>query len=251
MCCFSRPVEHVNATRIFARPVLDGRQVIVYTMTLSAPEPLAMILPIPTRRGAGEDAVQFVSLLDYRHLFSDIERGFPEPETLGPLGRSAPAAGGGNTLRVVQVGSFVASFVPRVADFERLDSQFRLPAGVWEKLPQYGDFGFAVFRLKSGRARIHPMAFTFPTAIPGKLFFPTVHIHDGVVHREAEFDHALYCQVTRAGQRAMAEWNESAWPASRFVNVKQANDLVVADRHIYRRTLSGVLPNQDVLLEAA
>ena len=40
------------------------------------------------------------------------------------------------------------------------------------------------------------MAFDFPRAAK-KLFFPTVHIHDGKVHDKADFDHALYCQAVR------------------------------------------------------
>jgi hypothetical protein len=47
MCCFSRPVEHVSNTSIFARPVAKGRQALVYTIQLNAREDLAMILPIP------------------------------------------------------------------------------------------------------------------------------------------------------------------------------------------------------------
>ena len=51
MCCFSRPVEFVNATRIFARAENAHRQFVVYAMTMSAKEDLAMILPLPVRAG--------------------------------------------------------------------------------------------------------------------------------------------------------------------------------------------------------
>jgi hypothetical protein len=34
-----------------------------------------------------------------------------------------------------------------------------------------------------------------------------VHIHDGDVHQEAEFDHVLYCQ--RMGQENLSHWEES------------------------------------------
>lgn len=252
MCCFSRPVISVSATSIFARPTSDGRQVLVYSMSLHAREPLAMILPIPVAAGAGEKALRFVNLEGYPDFFSYLKRGFPEP---------LPAAGGkammpmsdarAKPLAVEKVGSFVASFVPRIADFSRLDERFRLDDGVWQKLGQYADYGFAVFQLQSGRAKIHPMAFLFPTAQPGAIFFPTVHIHDGKVHPRAEFDHALYCQVAKGGLHSVTRWEESAQPAGRYVDVKHAQNLVVGERHLYRRLMHGTLANEDVVLRAA
>ena len=38
MCCFSRPVDRVANTNIFARSAKEGRQFLVYSMTLSAKE---------------------------------------------------------------------------------------------------------------------------------------------------------------------------------------------------------------------
>lgn len=248
MCCFSRPVELVAATRIFARPVAGGRQVIIYSMELGAPEDLAMILPISVALPSHDDAVNFVNLEGYPRLFNDMEKGFEEPPA-ATLGRSRPPSVAG--LKVVNVGSFVASFVPRVRDFSRLDPQFRLPSAVWEKLNQYADYGFAVFQLRRGHARIHPMAFTFPRRHLDRLFFPTVHIHDGKVHPRADFDHILYCQVSRSGQRALADWRESDLPAGRFVDRRKARDLVVSDHHVFRRQMKGTFANEDVLLAAA
>ena len=51
-------------------------------------------------------------------------------------------------LKVHSVGKFVASFVPSQSDFDRLDPQFVIPKESWAKLPEYQDFGFAVFQLK-------------------------------------------------------------------------------------------------------
>src|SRR5207248_7445223 len=112
----------------------------------------------------------------------------------GWQGRALPhsASKSDGLLNVVDVGSFEASFVPTIPDFERLDERFRLPTGTWDQLPQYKQYGFTVFKLKPGAKVIHPMAFEFPRAAPARLFFPTVHIHDGKVHDTATFDHALY-----------------------------------------------------------
>jgi hypothetical protein len=51
MCCFSRPVISVSATNIFARAAEDGRQFLVYSMTLNAKDDLAMVLPLPVKIG--------------------------------------------------------------------------------------------------------------------------------------------------------------------------------------------------------
>jgi hypothetical protein len=162
-----------------------------------------------------------------------------------------PPAAAGAKLEVVQVGSFEASFVPTVNDFSRLDERFRLPANTWAQLPGYSDHGFAVFKLKSGNAKVHPMAFSFPRRDPNALFFPTVHIHDGKVHPKADFDHALYCQPSANAQPEIHGWEESYANACRFMQVDKAKGLILADQHCYRKELRGRLPNRDTLVGMA
>jgi hypothetical protein len=88
MCCFSRPVKSVSATNIFARVGPKGNQVTVYSMTLSAAEDLAMILPIPVKQPAPDNGVRFVNLEGYPKFFSDMQVGFVV-DSFGP----AAAAG--------------------------------------------------------------------------------------------------------------------------------------------------------------
>ena len=249
MCCFSRPIETVADTNIFARAGKAGRQYLVYSMKFAAGEELAMILPIPTPKGSPEDAVKFINLEKYEAFFDDLKKGFPEPPLpRGPkLGDKKDDAPKSKDLPVVEVGSFVASFVPAIKDFDRLDKQFRLPDGVWGKLPQYKDFGFAVFKLKKpekkdGTQKVHPMAFDFPRAEKDLLFFPTVHIHDGSVPAKAAFDHALFCQTNEAPAR----WEESPGHASSFVKVKETQGIVEPDAHLYRKLMKGTFDNKDV-----
>src|SRR5262245_50065328 len=197
MCCFSQNVDVVADTNIFARGSADGRQFLVYSMRFAAVQDLAMILPIPTPPNSPENAVRFINLEKYPDLFDDLRAGFPVPRSKNGA-KSDKDDAPPKKLAVVEVGSFVASFVPTVKDFARLDAQFRLPDGVWDKLPQYKEFGFAVFKLKKpekGTQKVHPMAFEFPRALKDVLLFPTVHIHDGTVPAKAGFDHALFCQV--------------------------------------------------------
>jgi len=251
MCCFSRPVQSVSATNIFARSGADGRQSLVYSMTLRAKEDLAMVLPLPVKPGSGEGVVNFVDLKDYPDFFADLRKGFPEPVAAGGGARSrtlgaAPRA----KLEVVTVGNFEASFVPTVADFSRLDERFRLPPGTWDKLPAYHDHGFAVFKLKPGESKIHPMAFSFPRAKPSELFFPTVHIHDGKVRERAKFDHVLYCQRGAADQFNLLDWEESFRPAAAFMQLSKAKDLLDGGEHCYKRVLTGTLSNRDTVLKS-
>jgi hypothetical protein len=246
MCCFSRAVDKVADTTIFARASKEGRQFLVYAMSLSAKEDLAMILPIPVPKAPKEDAVRFLNLEKYEDFFKDMRAGFPQPKSDDrgdSLSKGGPPPG---SLKVVEVGSFEASFVPTVKDFSRLDERFRLPAKVWDDLPQYKDYGFAVFKLKKGAKRIHPMAFEFPRANPKKLFFPTVHIHDGKVHDKADFDHELYCQLS--GEDLATKWEESPQPAGMFLKVEKAQGLLEADAHVYRMRLRGKRKNEDTLV---
>lgn len=249
MCCFTRSVNFVSDTCIFARATRQKRQLLAYSMKVGAPEDLAMILPIPVAAGTPDDGVSFINLEKYPALFPDLARGF-EPVTLS-ASNYAPAGASRGTLKVEQVGSFVASFVPAVRDFGRLDPRFRLPDAAWKRLGQYASFGFAVFQLRKGAGRVHPMAFAFPTARPDDLFFPTVHIHDGEVHPKAHFDHSLYCQVGRSGLRSLVSWEESNAPADNFIEIGRAQGLVTADQHVRRRKLIGNLPNEDTWLRVA
>jgi hypothetical protein len=251
MCCFSRPVQSVSATHIFARAGADGRQFLVYSMTLRTKEELAMVLPLPVKPGSGEKAVSFIDLKDYPDFFADLRKGFPELLVI-PGGAPTRSLGAlpPSKLEVVTVGNFEASFVPSVADFSRLEERFRLPTGTWEKLPAYRDHGFAVFKLKSGEAKVHPMAFSFPRAKPMELFFPTVHIHDGKVHESAKFDHVLYCQRGATDQFTLLDWEESFRPAGFFMQLNKAKEILDGGGHCYKRTLIGTLPNKDTVLKS-
>lgn len=252
MCCFSRPVQRVEKTSIYARRSAPGRQVLVYSATVTARERLAMILPLPVPPGSGEGAVRFVALDGYPDLMRHVARGF-EP-LMDFAARSGAPLRAPQHLRVHQVGAFEASFVPTVRDFSRLDPRFSLPRSVWEALPAYADYGFAVFQLsgfeRSGLTRlfargatktIHPMALELATRDPDRLFFPTVHVHDGEVHADADFDHVLYCEADRVPDG----WEASECPLGEVVDVAKTKGLVDGDKPAARRVLQGSLPNTD------
>lgn len=239
MCCFSGPVEDVAATRIFARMTRAGRQLIAYEMEFDAPRPVAMILPIPTVPGI-EDAVRFIALDVYRSLFTDLFEAFTYPDgrpALRGKGRSA------EPLPVHVVGEFVASFIPTLADFTRLDPQFRIPPDTVERVPGYGDYGFVVFQLRATntRSRAHPMAFEFATRDAERLFFPLLHVHDGTLHTDADFDHVLYAQ----GLRDNRMFDHGTKRLKSLLHHPKAKLVVDLDGTLSRRELVGLHPNRD------
>jgi len=97
--------------------------------------------------------------------------------------------------------------------------------------------------LKPGAMTVHPMAFSFLRRDANELFFPTVHIHDGTVHPKADFDHTLYCQPHHDHHLALGRtWQESAGPASGFMQVDKTKGVIEADQHCYQRQLHANCP---------
>src|SRR5215468_268149 len=218
-------------------------------MTINAANDVAMILPLPVKTPAGEKDVKFIDLKEYPEFFAEMEVGFqPPPKPTRSWSNSLESAAASSTLEVVQVGNFEASFVPTQKDFSRLDERFRLPPDAWKELPQYESYGFAVFKLKSGEMKVHPMAFSFPRQKTKALFFPTVHIHDGKVHAKADFDHALFCQPTHDERPATQGWKESRGHPTSFMAVEKTKGIVLADQHCYKKEMRGMLANKDTFL---
>lgn len=235
---FTTSVREVRGTKIFGR-VSDAEQLLAYSMRVDADAELAMVLPLPIALGRGEDAVRFIDLSGHAKLFEDLEALFPGDLGLG-LGAGGQEVAASAHLAVHEVGSFVASYVPTMADFSRLDPRFQLSPEVWSALPQFADYGFAVFQLAAGNREVHPMALAFPTRDPSRIYFPCVHVHDGVVHATATFDHRLYCQAAAPPQG----WERSIWPPEQATI--GASRGVLTDAHVHRLRLSGPLDNRDV-----
>lgn len=95
------------------------------------------------------------------------------------------------------------------------------------------------------------MAFVFPTRFPEKLFFPTVHIHDGEVHKTERFDHTLYCQIGHSGAFAMQHWEPTPGVAESFTKPEKSMGLLEPQWHVHRRSMRGMLKNEDMILETA
>lgn len=257
MCCFTQPVIAVSNTRIFARLGGTGTQFLAYQMNYESSEPNAMILPLPVKQPSDEQSLKFIELNDYQTLFDDLDAGFPCQRPSPGIGCSGgpDAASLSDFLEVFEVGNYIASFVASIEDFGRLDPLFTLPDEVWEKIPGYENFGFAVFQLAAGSLRPHPMALEFRTE-SNEIFFPTVHIHDGEVHELEKFDHVLYTQhagldsISHEYKNSDVEdeatgFVRSKYNAARFCSAARSKGLVHGNLLVHRKILRGKLPNKD------
>ncbi|MCA9575121.1 MAG: hypothetical protein KC668_06780 [Myxococcales bacterium] len=251
-----RPAVRVSGTSIYVRAE-GSRQLVVYAMSLASRSDAAMILPLPVRPGTPEDeAHRFVALDGCPDLFDQLELLFAPPmQTLSKGHGLLRAQSARPRIAVTSVGSFEASYVPSVSDFDRLDPRFRLPPDVWSQLPRYQDYGFAVFKLKAGDAKVHPMALWFDTRDDQRLFFPTVHVHDGRVHAQADFDHKLYWET--ATPTADTSTEGAAWfedPETEALRVPDAIKArapsVFGDGLVRRRVMRGPFPNEDQWADA-
>jgi hypothetical protein len=228
-------------------------------MNYESREANAMILPLPVRLPVRDDSLRFIDLKGYGEFFDDLAKLFPYQAPQFNLGCSATfksvAAG---KLEVFNIGNYIASFVPRMADFSRLDERFTLPASTWAKIPQYADYAFAVFQLASGSLKPHPMAFEFEMA-SSSIFFPTVHIHDGEMHATEEFDHVLYLQHAGFDSRVYGYRNSdvpdsltslirSKFAASEFCDTDRAAGIVDGELLVHRKIIRGMCPNQDTVI---
>jgi hypothetical protein len=259
MCCFAGAAAvEVHGTTIFARLVAPGTQVLAYQMQYAAKTPMAMILPLPVALPATETSVRFKNLKEYPEFFDALAKGFPSPPKRSWSTSKGLEFAASATLEVHDVGDFVASFVPKIADFARVDPRFVLAPDVWTKLPAYADYGFAVFQLKELSGSPHPIALEFDSRLKEQLFFPTVHIHDGSVHEKDTFDHVLYAQAS-AFDAHVDDYDgpssidrhtgfvRSQGKVAEFADLARAQGLLAAELLLHKVSLQGLLPNRDTV----
>ncbi len=256
MCIFSQPVISVNDTQIFARQTSRETQFLVYQMKYESSTLNAMILPIPVRQPARDESLRFIDLKDYPEFFEDLADGFPYSNPTFDISCSSKSAKSvADKLQVFKVGNYIASFVPGIKDFSRLDKRFTLPTSTWAKIPLYQNYGFAVFQLAAGSLKPHPMAFEFETA-NDSIYFPTKHIHDGKIHDEEKFDHVLYLQHAGFDSRVYGYKNtnvvdkstgliRSKFTAKHFCETERTHEIVSPNLLVHRKFIRGEHPNRD------
>jgi hypothetical protein len=180
MGCYSRPVERLERTRLFGR-VQGDWQILALQVGVRTTEPVALVVPLPVVVGE-DDAVRFLepgaSFFDELGALFDGGEAPPPPMDAGP--------------------AIESTFIASMADLGQLDPAYQLPRSVWQRLGEYWDYGFAVFRIPEGTFQGTPLALRFRTRARSSLFFPTVHVDEGAVSAVADFDHALYMQTVDA-----------------------------------------------------
>jgi hypothetical protein len=97
---------------------------------------------------------------------------------------------------------------------------------------------------------VHPMAFSFPRRHPSVIYFPTLHIHDGKIHEQAEFDHILYCQAGGLDDGDLEGWEVSTRIAKEVMNkiAYKKYDIIDPYLRVARREIIGIRENADTLV---
>jgi len=255
MCIFSQRVHSVNDTKMFGRLTGKGSQFLAYQMNYDSRGENAMILPIPVLSPSNENSLRFIDLQDYEYFFDDLSKGFPYFAPLFNIGCGGGFKTSSDAIKLHKVGSYVASFVPTLDDFERLEPIFTLAKDTWDLVPQYASYGFAV-QLASGALKPHPMAFEFDSNSKS-IYFPTMHIHDGKVHETEAFDHVLYMQhagldskVNRYVNYDVADrstgYVRSEEVASEFCKIAMTKQMVVPSLLVHKHIVRGNQPNRDI-----
>lgn len=201
MCIITSTVNNVSRTQIYvSSDETYRRQITIYSNRVDTPIENAMILAVPN-----PGSVKFLNFKHYTTLFEDLASCFEHPFASRSLAAFATRSAA-NTLPVYSVGSYNASIVETLADFERLsDEVFDIADGLLDFLHRtYGGsgLGFIVCQLKSGNHTYHPFAYTHAQHPNGRLFVPTMHYHphphSGGRHNdsEADWDHVVYSSAT-------------------------------------------------------
>jgi hypothetical protein len=94
------------------------------------------------------------------------------------------------------------------------------------------------------------MALWFVPRNPKELFFPTAHVHDGIVHPWAPFDHTLFAQgeIARSGWVAGSVLPCDVMNFGNFLISDRTKSTVNPQAPILRSYLQGRFPNQDTRL---
>ena len=136
-------------------------------------------------------------------------------------------------------------------DFSRLDERFRISDDAWKKLPQYRDYGFAVFKLKAGELTVHPMAFSFPRRNPKACSFqPSTSTMAKCMRKRILIMSSIASRANTSHCRSGTGGSRPAMP-DRFMKTSKARGLISPEQHCYQKKLHGLLPNRDTLVAIA
>jgi hypothetical protein len=201
MCIITSTVDSVSGTQIYvSSDETYRRQITIYSNRVDTPIENAMILAVPN-----PSSISFINFKHYSKVFDDLASCFGYNFPARALGASATRSH--STLPVYSVGSYNASILETLNDFDRLNEEvYEVNSGLIDFLQRkYGSsgLGFIVCQLKSGNHTYHPFAYTHHQHANGQLFVPTMHYHAHSYSSkradddyEADWGHIVYSPAT-------------------------------------------------------
>eukprot|EP01128_Nolandella_sp_AFSM9_P006387 TRINITY_DN3269_c0_g1_i1.p1 TRINITY_DN3269_c0_g1~~TRINITY_DN3269_c0_g1_i1.p1 ORF type:complete len:288 (-),score=23.86 TRINITY_DN3269_c0_g1_i1:160-1023(-) len=218
MCIFNVKVGVVRSTRILVSLTSGGRQATVYENAVSVVGTTrrqsqaakkaalekkvkedrnnanAMILPCPL--SPGHDVIPLDFSKD-SFSFAQLEKAFPQPRRTKARARKGRRdRSGGEKLKVVQVGAYSVSIAKSLLDLTLIDSDvFKVNEAILPALKERysSGFGFVICAFNAAnKIEPHPIGYIHDAPDVNSLFVPTLHIHDGEVHKKESFDHNIY-----------------------------------------------------------
>jgi len=233
----NKPARLAN-THIFVACDPQGNQLTVYQNNAESQTKNAMILPVPLIAG-----VELLNMEDFKNIFKELSNYFPKMMSYGLMGGLMSNSRSAKTLKIHYVGSYQASIVESLVDFERLDTSFRLNPTVKEILQEhYPQFGFIVCQLLEGKKDYEPFAYRHKT-IGGKVFVPTRHYHgEGPPETSSDWDHEIYSVgCLSPDSQHSARYSDEVAELCKYAGVN------INDTYLSKLEISGHHENYDVV----
>ncbi len=248
MCIINDPAV-VSRTKILVAPDYHRlSQLTVYSNEVETnTKNNMMLLPVPN-----PESVQFIDLSDYDDIFTDLEMHFG----------SRGSRGGGLTksafLEVVSVGSYRATLVKTFKDLNNIDPEIfgKVSQNIKDILfNQYhhgneNNFGYIVCKLTGGeKFKYHPFAYTHELVKSGKLFVPTLHVHDGEnAKAEEHWDHCIYSiNTAKQGGDESRDNRDLYAPSGKYFDKQKISQFDSCSfKVLNKKYLSGLYENKDV-----
>lgn len=192
MCIIAGPVDDVSKTKIFVLPSHDKqRQMTFYSNAVASPMNNLMILPVPYPSSV------ILHSIEYKNLFQDLAHSVSGSRGFSVATRNAYA--GGDTLDIIDHGSYLVSIVQSIYDLQRLDPMFRVTQDLIDILAnEYSEvFGYICCVLKPGLHSYEPLCYSHNMLENEDMFVPTLHIHGDIVRSSmGDWDHLIYSANT-------------------------------------------------------
>lgn len=210
MCIIIPKAKDVSSTKIFVAPLINQRQVTVYSNKVDLDNPAAMILPYPNKDNQG---AKMVNLENYPEIFEDLFESFQE-HVLGFSNNGDGTRHRTRSLQVIQVGSYSVSIANNINDLQRLNQNvFKIEDEILDlfKKNYSNQFGFVVCIMNTGK-KYHPIAYTHSRK--NFLFVPTLHYHG---HKETrpDWDHNIYVMNARIANLEYQERSFKSLPLNK------------------------------------